>query len=242
MKLNATLSKLLTNKMVLNVVFIISVLNVIGYLMLGNVNAVIMFSLISFLISYFSKNMIIILGAPLILVNLIVMGQSTREGFKKKSADQESDTENDDTEKDDTKNQKDKKDKKDKSSKEKPTDPDLPITPLEEVDTSIDESFEVGRKKGGKYNVDYASTVEDAYDELNKIIGGDGIQKLTGDTQSLMKQQLQLAEAMKSMGPIIQGMAPMMKQAQGLLEGMGSENGLGNIAALAKQFTAGAAK
>jgi hypothetical protein len=230
MKLNATLSKLLTNKMVLNVIFVISVLNVIGYLMLGNVNAVIMFTLISFLISYFSKNMIIILGAPLILVNLIVMGQATREGFEKKDA-----------EKDATKDAA-KKDKKDKSSKEKPTDPDLPITPLEDVDTSIDESFEVGRKKGGKYNVDYASTVEDAYDELNKIIGGDGIQKLTGDTQNLMKQQLQLAEAMKSMGPIIQGMAPMMKQAQGLLEGMGSENGLGNIAALAKQFTAGAAK
>lgn len=226
MKLNATLSKLLTNKMVLNVIFVISVLNVIGYLMLGNVNAVIMFCLISFLISYFSKNMIIILGAPLILVNLIVMGQSSREGFEKKDAAKKDD----------------KNDKKDKSSKDKPTDSDLPITPLDTADAPTDESFEVGRKKGGKYNVDYASTVEDAYDELNKIIGGDGIQKLTGDTQSLMKQQLQLAEAMKSMGPIIQGMAPMMKQAQGLLEGMGSENGLGNIAALAKQFTAGAAK
>ena len=232
MKLNATLSKLLTNKMVLNVIFVISVLNVIGYLMLGNVNAVIMFCLISFLISYFSKNMIIILGAPLILVNLIVMGQSSREGFEKKDAD---------TDKDAAK----KDDKKDKSSKDKPTGADFPITPLEDVgtkDAPTDESFEVGRKKGGKYNVDYASTVEDAYDELNKIIGGDGIQKLTGDTQSLMKQQLQLAEAMKSMGPIIQGMAPMMKQAQGLLEGMGSENGLGDIAALAKRFTAGAAK
>jgi len=238
MKLNATLSKLLTNKMVLNVIFVISVLNVIGYLMLGNVNAVIMFTLISFLISYFSKNMIIILGAPLILVNLIVMGQATREGFKKKDADTKKDDKKDDTKQDDTKN---KKDKKDKSSKDKTTGQDFPITPLEDVD-KIDESFEVGRKKGGKYNVDYASTVEDAYDELNKIIGGDGIQKLTGDTQNLMKQQLQLAEAMKSMGPIIQGMAPMMKQAQGLLEGMGSENGLGNIAALAKQFTAGAVK
>ena len=56
-----------------------------------------------------------------------------------------------------------------------------------------DESFEVGRaKRGGGYNIDYASTIEDAYDELNKIIGGDGIQKLTGDTQNLMKQQMQL--------------------------------------------------
>ena len=35
--------------------------------------------------------------------------------------------------------------------------------------------------------------------DLNKIIGGDGIKRLTDDTQKLMNQQLQLAEAMKNM-------------------------------------------
>ena len=104
-----------------------------------------------------------------------------------------------------------------------------------------DESFEVGRSKkrsGGGYKVDYASTVEDAYDELNKIIGGDGIKRLTSDTQNLMKQQLQLAEAMKGMGPLIQNMAPLMEQAQGLMNGMGSgKDGLGDIMKMAQQFT-----
>ena len=102
-----------------------------------------------------------------------------------------------------------------------------------------DESFEVGRaKRGGGYNIDYASTVEDAYDELNKIIGGDGIKKLTGDTQRLMQQQLELADAMKSMGPLIKGMAPLMQQAQGLLGGMNDkEGGLGSIMEMAKKFS-----
>ena len=55
------------------------------------------------------------------------------------------------------------------------------------------ESFEVGR---GKRNpkIDYASTITDAYSQLNELIGKDGIKSLTNDTQTLMQQQLQLAK------------------------------------------------
>ena len=59
-----------------------------------------------------------------------------------------------------------------------------------------------------------------------------------------MKQQLQLAEAMKSMGPLVEQMGPLMQsvgpmidQAKGL---MGS--GGNNIADLARGFTAGSKK
>jgi hypothetical protein len=65
--------------------------------------------------------------------------------------------------------------------------------------------------------IDYASTVEDAYDDLNKILGGNGIKQLTDDTQKLMQQQLQLADAMKSM-------SPLMEQAKGLLQGFDLKN------------------
>jgi hypothetical protein len=84
-----------------------------------------------------------------------------------------------------------------------------------------DESFEVGRKKSkGSYNIDYASTVEDAYDELNKIIGSDGVKRLTQDTQGLMKQQLQLTEAMNSMEPMIEQMGPLMDRVQTMMGGL----------------------
>ncbi len=125
----------------------------------------------------------------------------------------------------------------------------LPITPIddsskttnEDTNNAInDESFEVGRSKNRGYNIDYASTIEDAYDELNKVLGSDGIKKLTTDSQSLMKQQMQLAESMKSMAPMIKSMAPMMQQAKDMLGGMGDgKNGLGGIMEIAKKFTAG---
>jgi hypothetical protein len=79
--------------------------------------------------------------------------------------------------------------------------------------------------------IDYASTVEDAYGDLNKILGGDGIKRLTEDTQKLMGQQMQLADAMKSM-------TPLLKQAKSLMAGFDMKQ-FGDITAMAKQFGAG---
>jgi hypothetical protein len=113
----------------------------------------------------------------------------------------------------------------------------LPITPLPSTtvapvntdtsDAAVDESFEIGRSKKNSsgYNIDYASTVEGAYDQLNSILGSDGIKQLTNDTQGLMKQQMQLAESMKKIEPMIQSMAPLMNQAKGLLNGLGGFTG-----------------
>ena len=85
-----------------------------------------------------------------------------------------------------------------------------------------------------KPKIDYASTVEEAYDNLNGIIGGDGIGKLTNDTQKLMLQQTQLAEAMKNMGPLIENIGPLLETAQGFLGG----GGFNGISAMAKKFSA----
>jgi hypothetical protein len=100
----------------------------------------------------------------------------------------------------------------------KKTTQDLPVTPIDPVTTGTDESFEVGRAKKGGSKIDYASTVEDAYDQLNSILGSEGVKRLTDDTQKLMQQQMQLAESMKGMGPMIKNLEPMMNQAKQLLE------------------------
>jgi len=196
MNLQKSFSKFLVNPLALKVVSAIAVINFLGYLILGNTNAVIYFLLLGLIVSYFSKNMILILGVPVILVNLFAAGKKTAEGFKggKEGADTM---------------------KKEEDDKE---------TDVTEEKPKVAEKFEVGRKKGkGSYDIDYASTVEDAYDELNKIIGSDGIQRLTKDTQGLMKQQMELTKAMKDMGPMVDKIEPMMGQLQAM---MGSMKGL----------------
>ena len=250
MNLKANISKILSSSILLRVIFVLSFFNIIGYLVYGNFNAIIFFLLVAGLVKYFSRNMILILGIPLFVVNLFVMGKSVKEGMENsKSSDNNDSKSNENTSQDPSNNTVEST--INKINEKVATKQGLPITPVDDDNTSsnsngkiAEESFEVGRNKKGKYDIDYASTIEDAYDELNKIIGGDGIKKLTGDTQNLMKQQLQLAEAMKSMGPLVEQMGPLMQsvgpmidQAKGL---MGS--GGNNIADLARGFTAGSKK
>ena len=65
----------------------------------------------------------------------------------------------------------------------------------------------------GQSRIDYASTLEGAYDNLDKILGSDGINKLTGDTQKLMVQQQKLFDTM-------QNMVPMISQAKEMMSGI----------------------
>jgi hypothetical protein len=208
----------------------------IGYLVTNNFTAILFFIVLAMLIVQFNKNMIIVLGIPLILVNLfvalgmskIVEGNENMDDAKKDDASKDGDKQMTQEQKDAIKNV----NKKDKVSNQ-----GLPITPIDPVEAT-DEAFEVGRakKRGGGNQIDYAATVEGAYDELNSILGSEGIKRLTDDTQKLMKQQLQLAESMKGMGPMIEGLGPMMKQAQDLLGGMGDGKGMSEIMEMAKKF------
>ena len=100
------------------------------------------------------------------------------------------------------------------------------------------QGFEPGRRKNRGYDIDYATTIEDAYDELNNILGSDGIQRLTADTQNLMKQQMQLAEAMKGMGSLVESIQPMVGQLQEMMGTNGdSKTSISGVMDLAKKMT-----
>lgn len=75
----------------------------------------------------------------------------------------------------------------------------------------------------GNTRIDYATTLEDAYTNLEGILGSDGIGKLTNDTQRLMTQQQKLFDTMNNMVPMINTAKDMMdsldmKQLGGLTE------------------------
>ena len=220
MKLPSSVVKLLENKYVLYFVLFLAVTNILGYMMMGNIKSVIFFILVAYLISNFSKNMIIILAIPLILTSVLMIGQRVKEGLENPKG----------------------KDEKEKLNKPEKviTSPDADETVGDEkVDEDpVDDPVGDDTKKSGmttmykKNNrIDYAATVEDAYDDLNKILGGDGIKRLTDDTQKLMGHQMQLADAMKSM-------SPLLEQAKSLLKGFDLKN-LDGLASLATTFKGG---
>jgi hypothetical protein len=239
MNLKSLFAKFITNKYVLNIVTLFALSNVIGYIVMGHYNNVAYFIALALLTTFFSKNMIIVLGVPLILVNLaVVKNNLLTEGMENNTGSSSTTTDTSQSVQSSPTDDKPvhKNNKQDAKSKQ-----GLPITPLDHInDVNTDESFEVGRGKKKGNDIDYAATVEDAYDQLNQILGSDGIKRLTDDTQNLMKQQMELAKSMESMAPMIQSMAPMMKQAQDLLGGMNDSNGnLGGIMDIAKKLSGG---
>ncbi len=251
MKLNSAVSKFLTNKWVLNIVAILALFNVIGYAVIGKIDLVLYFIVIAVLVRYFSKNMTIVLGVPLLFVNLFSLKGNMMEGMENNSTTPSS-SNSPNKVANQKSNDQTKIDNLVKSNVNKPdskTAQGLVMNPVDqnaENDNSAQDNaaqttggeqqgFESGRRKNKGYEIDYATTIEEAYEQLNGILGSDGIQRLTSDSQNLMKQQMQLAEAMKGMGPIIEQIAPMVQNLQGMM-GDG-KNGLGGIMDIAKKFT-----
>ena len=248
MKMPSVLHNLLTNKIVLNIVCVLSALNLIGYLAMGKITAILFFIVLAILITQFNKNMIIVLGVPLILVNLFVAkGYSFVEGMEGNSGTTKSSSGNSESTSI-TPQQKDKIKEVAQKAQDKKTAGGLgmaDISAISATPVTNQDSFEVGRAKrrGAGPQIDYAATVEDAYDNLNSILGGEGIQKLTGDTQKLMQQQMQLAESMQAMEPMIKSLGPMMDQAKTMMSGIGGENGgMGDLMAMAQKMGIGGKK
>ncbi len=217
------ISKLLTNKFVLYLIAFLSITNVIGYMMMNNLNALILFFLIGLLTSRFSKNMTIILLTPLILVNFLMTANMIKEGMTTKSAKKTAEKAVEKAKK--AAKKAGKREHMENMDDDEEEEVDIKI----EEDVKPNETFEVGAKgRKGASRVDYGTTIENAYDDLDKIIGGDGIKKLTEDTQRLVEQQTKLAEAMNNMGPLL-------NSAKDMLKGFDMSN-MGNIGEMMKSL------
>jgi hypothetical protein len=89
----STSNGILHNKVLLYVVFIFALLNLFLFANTGNYTSVVVFLLIGFLTSFFSKNMLVILLLSLILTNILKYGSSLSEGFEEGAKDKGEDDE-----------------------------------------------------------------------------------------------------------------------------------------------------
>jgi hypothetical protein len=212
MKLQKTLPKMLNNKYVLYVVLFLAITNILGYLSIGDFHSLIFFVATGFLTTYFSKNMVVVLGTAMVATNFLYAGKKMkeglmgwnlkevptgpfrtfREGFKGKDDDDEDEDEDEDED-----------DNKESLATLTPS------AATESEEDSVDES--VGKR------VDYASTMEQAYNNLTSVLGKGGIESLSKETKGLLEQQKSLAGQLESM-------APLLKDAKGLLKNMNLPN------------------
>ena len=227
------IAELLKNKNVLYVVFFFAIANLFSYLMLKKLDAVVFFIMIGFLATYFSKNMIIILLTAMIstflLVQINLLG-NVQEGMEGAApgatagvppaappatatapatpaatatpaapADPTAGTAIDGKE----------RAKLTATSPDTMKAPEQFSQPLNPARFNASDDDDVPRHKP---KVDYAGTLESAYDSFDKLLSSDAIKSMTEDTGRLAEKQRQL------MGNI-EKIQPVMDKAKGILDG-----------------------
>ena len=224
------------NKFVLYGSLFVVLLSILRYLANRNVNAIILMALIGLVMSYFSKNMIIVLLTAFASVFLLEMvgsrgvmeGMKAKEGAKNNGEDSKDEEETEEKEEEEKKEEDkpeamskaggDKKEKKEpmNTGKGEKNNNKQGMTKLSPASyDGKDGDDEGGSGKGSENRIDYASTLEQAYDNIENIIGEDGVRGLTDQTKSLMNQQKLLMDNMKDMGPLLKSAEGFMKQVTG---------------------------
>jgi outer membrane biosynthesis protein TonB len=85
-------TNLSTDKNVLYIMLIIAVVNVMGYLMMGNFEAVVFFAIVAYLSTFFTKNMVFVFLISILATNFLMASKvnyfktNAKEGMKNKDA------------------------------------------------------------------------------------------------------------------------------------------------------------
>ncbi len=242
----------LKNKYVLYVLLVVAIVNVLGYLAIQDYNSLALFVVIGLLSSYFSKNMAVNLLSAIVVTSFVAVNDKVLEGFKegntntnatnanaqtataqkaaataqkaanliqsaKKKKEGEACQKGDDCVSGKCENN---KCAKVKSSFQNNVPPSSPATIDDETDDSVGE------------RIDYAATMEQAYNNLQKMLGEDGMKSITQETKKLVSQQKDL------MGTLNQ-MAPILNNAKETLAGLNLED-MGNMSEMLKSLQGGA--
>ena len=84
---------LATDKNVLYIMLVIAVVNVLGYLMMGNFEAVVFFAIVAYLSTFFTKNMVIVFLISILATNFLMVSRvnyltfaNAKEGMQNKDA------------------------------------------------------------------------------------------------------------------------------------------------------------
>ena len=209
------INSLLRDKNMLYIVFVSSLLLLVHYLIISNYNAILFFCTIGLLASYFNKNMIIVLLSAILSTFIFSLLVSKRvEGFdekdvkktikmklKNKNNNDEDDTHHNDPRRDD------------------PHHNDPHHNDPHHNDPRRDDPSSAPK-------IDYAQTLEEAYDNLDKMIGSDGVNNMSTDTTRLAKKQKELMSNIEKMGPLFDKATSMLSSIN--LDGVSSlQNSLG---------------
>lgn len=230
MKLQAP--AILKNKYVLYVLLVLAIINVLGYVGLQDYDSLALFVAVGVLSTYFSKNMAVNLLLAIVVTSLIAVNKRVMEGMKNKEDDEEKPKKKKKKEGMKEGNTECKQDSDCTGSGEKCLDSKCKtgfqnnVPPSSPASVDEDDDDAVGDR------IDYAATMEQAYDNLQTMLGDDGIKSITTETKKLVSQQKDLMQTLNSM-------APVLNTAKETLSGMDLPS-MGEMGNILKKLNGGA--
>ena len=195
-------NKLLKNKIVYYVVVIVAFLHLVGYMSIRHFDALGFFVAVGILSTFFSKNKVVNMLIAVVATNLMYTGSFIREGMKEGVEEKKGEDEKEKTVKK-KKGGKDEVDEEDEEDQE-----DGGFTKMN-IPSSTPKSLSNDESEGSR--IDYASTMEQAYDNLQNILGNGGMKGLTEETEKLVKQQQNLVSSLNSMSPTLKSAQKTME-------------------------------
>jgi len=206
-------NKITNNRITLLIVAAIAFFSLYLHIVNSHFSAVLLFFLTGALVYGFTKNMVIVLGSAFLVTTIASMlarsfgFKEGQENMKKaKKAKKTKDSEEEDGE----------------EEEEEEVSEDI-VTALKDLPAAMDGNARATKKAAGfdnnqklspalfntpsKKNVEQqlgkASEAEQAYDNLEKIMGTENINSISSDTKDLIKQQNDLIKQLKTMTPAL---------------------------------------
>lgn len=239
----ATLS---TDKNVLYIMLIIAVVNVLGYLMMGNFEAVVFFAIVAYLSTFFTKNMVYVFFISILTTNFLMVSKvyyfkrmNVKEGVENKgdTADEDAPADEDDAKPSPTPST-----KPSTTPSTNPTPSTKPkikeamngkLAPAKFNNTNDDVEDDDNNAPFPSSKAQEARNVEKVHDNLQNIGG------MSAQTEQVMQQQKILMDNMKTMQPFLETAERFLdKFNMKGLDGVLGKIGLGGVGGAQGQQTA----
>ena len=215
---------MLKNKYVLYILLVVALGNVLGYLAIEDYKSLGLFISVGLLSTYFSKNMTVTLIVAILVTACVAINNKVREGLENKKEEKEG-MEGEEGNFECSEGT--------KCPTGKPCTKKSHCKPVSGFQNNVPPSTpaKVGdddESPGDR--IDYAATMEQAYDNLSQMLGEDGVKGITNETKKLVQQQKDLMGTLNTMAPVLNtaketlesmnmpdmaGMADMLKSLNG---------------------------
>jgi len=202
-------NKIINNKITLFIVSALAFFSLYIHITSSHFTAVLLFFLTAGLVYTFTKNMTVVLGMSFIVTTFASIFKDIF-GFKEGLENEKEGLNEEDTEETEKTEETEETAKKDSDAKKKKK-------PSEDMkkseDTKKGDKFDNQKLNPALYNtpskqnmekqLGKASEMEQAYDNLEKVMGTENVNSISSDTKDLIKQQNELIKQLKTMTPAL---------------------------------------